>query len=409
MELRRRTVHLQQTAATMLAAGVFLAACAGSPVGSAGEDKAIKIGFAISNTGPYAKLGPLYTAGIEYYIDMVNKQGGCQVGDTKRKLQLSVHDDQSDSQTGARLVDRFITQDQTNLILGGYGTANVQAASAVAEKNKAIYINIGAVSASLYNRGFKYFFGATPRAEEYLNGMVDLALTQDPKPQTVAFIFSTSEFTQELSKKTRAYAEKKGMKVVFFESYPEGAKDVSALISKIKASSPDVVFAGTHEADAILIARQALAAALSPKIFGFSVGPTTPSFVKTLGDASEGVLGFTPWSAQQQKTSKLWGTTDKWAKGFQEKYGYAADYHVAGAFAAGEWLCQAITKASSAAPGDIAEAFRTNEFQSVSYEGTFGDNGWSEKSIGSIVQIQDGKQVLVWPGDSASKFRYPRE
>lgn len=409
MKLRQKSSHVQRTATMMLAAGVVLAACAGNPAGSPSENGPIKVGMAISNTGTYAKLGPLYTDGAEYYLDMVNEQGGCPVGDIKRKFQLSVHDDQSDPQTGARLIDRFITQDQTNLILGGYGTASVQAASAVAEKNKAIYLNMGAVSASLYDRGFKYFFGSVPRAQDYLNGMVDLALMQDPKPQTVAFIFSNSEFTQELSEKTRVYAEEKGMEVVFFESYPEGATNVSALISKIKASSPDVVFGGTHEADAILIARQAQTAGLSPKLFGLSVGPTTPSFIKTLGDASEGVVGATPWSAQEQKTSELWGTTAEWAKGFREKYGYDADYHTAGAFTHFELLCQAITKAGSATPDDIAKAFRTNEFQALSHEGAFGDDGWSEKSASSVMQIQDGKLVLVWPGAPASKFRYPRE
>jgi ABC-type branched-subunit amino acid transport system substrate-binding protein len=69
--------------------------------------------------------------------------------------------------------------------------------------------------------------------------------------------------------------------VVFFEAYPKGTTDFSAILTEVRAANLDVLGAATYFDDAVALIRQMKVINLSPKIYGVTVwAGTCPSFTR---------------------------------------------------------------------------------------------------------------------------------
>src|SRR5690242_10465682 len=78
--------------ASLVLAGA-LTACGGSS-GSSGD--VIKIGASIPLTGGLASFGAFEKWGYQHAVDAVNASGGISIDGKKRKVQLTILDDQTD-------------------------------------------------------------------------------------------------------------------------------------------------------------------------------------------------------------------------------------------------------------------------------------------------------------------------
>ena len=105
-------------------------------------------------TGIFGKDGNLVKDAYQLWAETVNAKGGIN----GHPVELVFYDDKSDPPTSAKLTEKLIINDKVDLLLGGFGSSLVFAASAVAEKNKYPLISGGASSNKLFERGFKYYF-----------------------------------------------------------------------------------------------------------------------------------------------------------------------------------------------------------------------------------------------------------
>src|SRR5689334_10573615 len=132
--------------AQLVVFSLFLAACGGKPAGApptgstSGDSTAssteIKIGTVLPLTGAFAASGKYFQQGYEMAIQEANSAGGVDVGGKKLQASLSVLDDGSNATTSRSLVERLVTQDKVNVLLGGYDTTLVQAQEAVPDQYK---------------------------------------------------------------------------------------------------------------------------------------------------------------------------------------------------------------------------------------------------------------------------------
>jgi len=90
--------------------------------------------------------------------------------------------------------------------------------------------------------------------------------------KTIALIGEDSLFPQAAVKGASELARKRGLQVVFAEAYPRGTTDFSAILTRIRAASPDAFGAATFFEDAVAITRQAKALNLNPRMYGATVG-----------------------------------------------------------------------------------------------------------------------------------------
>src|SRR5947199_10644976 len=149
---------------------------------------------------------------------------------------------------------------------------------------------------SIFSKGYKYTCGVLAPAQNYLRGIIDLVLTLDPKPATVAVLSADDPFSVEVADAVRTYAEQKGLQVAYYQKYPNASTDLRAPLTEAKAKNPDFFLNSGHLQESLAIMQQAKELGFNPKGFAFSVGPSIPDFETTLKSDSNFVMGGTQWT-----------------------------------------------------------------------------------------------------------------
>lgn len=223
-----------------------------------------------------------------------------------------------------------------------------------------------------------------------------------PKPKTFAFISADDGFSKTATKAAIERAKALGFVVVAEEYVPNATSDVSSALTKIKPLKPDVIVGSAHVVESIAIVRQSVELGVKPLAFAETIAPHTPDFVKTLGPASEGVLGSTQWTVKTAGKDKWFGSASDYAATFSKQFGGRAPaYQNAQATAACLALIIAAEKAGSVEPTKVRDEMAKLDEQTFFGPIKFSESGQNVVKAMSVVQIQNGHAVGVWPKDSA--------
>jgi branched-chain amino acid transport system substrate-binding protein len=393
-----------------LAVAGALAVTTAVPAPAAAADGTIVFGAALAATGSTAREGELTKEGYEFWKDYVNAHGGLKVAGKTYNVDIKYADDESNPQTAARLVEKFVSEDKVNFILGPYGSANSATAAAVVERLKVPMVEGNGAAQSIFSQGFKYTFAVLAPGTKYLQGILEMAQTLKPKPKTVAIATANDAFSVEVGGGAAAYASAHGMNVVYNNKYPANTTDVSAVVSGIKAVNPDIILNGGHLDEALLLQRTFKEQNVNAKIFGYSVGPDTPDYRKTLGKDANWVFGGTQWSptAKYEGAAGFIGDSKVYSAAFAKKYGHIPDYHNAESTAACLAFQYAIQKARSLDPLKVRDALQSLDV--VTFYGIlkFDSRGINMYKPMAVNQIQNGDLMTVWPlGVQNAKPMYP--
>ncbi len=380
---------------------VALAATSFSFVPSAvrADSDTIVFGAALAATGPNAREGVLTKEGYDFWKDYVNSHGGIKVAGKAYKVDIKYADDESNAQTSARLVEKFISEDHVNFILGPYGSPTSFAAAAVVERYKVPMVESNGASEKIFNQGHKFTFAVLSPARRYLEGVVDMALHQKPAPKTVAVVAANDLFSLEVASGAADYAQAHGLTVVYNNKYPADTTDVSGVVSAIKAANPDVILNGGHLQDALLLQKGFKEQNVLAKAYAYSVGPDTPDFRKSLGKDADYVFGGTQWSvtAKYKGAPGFIPTSQEFAKAFEAKYGHEPDYHNAESAAGCLAFQYAIQNAGSLDPQKVRDGLANLNVMTFYGLLKFDERGINMYKPMAVNQIQNGELITVWP------------
>lgn len=375
---------------------------------AAGET--ITFGAALAATGRESKEGRLTQEGYEFWKDWVNAHGGITVGGKKYQVAIKYYDDEDNPQTAARLVEKLISEDHINLILGPYGSSNTFAAAAVVERHKVPMIDANGAAQIIFNQGYKYTFGVLAPGKNYLQGIVDMASHLTPPAKTLAVTSANDAFSTEVAQGAVDYAKAHGINVVYQTKYPVDTTDVSTIVSAIKAANPDVILNAGHLTDALLIHKGLKEQNVMAKVYGYSVGPDTPDFRSSLGKDANYVFGAAQWSttAKYKGAPGFITSSAEYTKEFKAKFGHDPDYHNAESTAGCLAFEYAIQKAGSTDPQKVRDALADLDVMTFYGRIKFDSSGINTYKPMVVNQIQNGELVTVWPQAVAvAKPMYP--
>jgi branched-chain amino acid transport system substrate-binding protein len=370
-------------------------------------DKVIVLGAAISQTGKYAREGKFYVDGYTLAVDAVNKAGGVKVGGTPHKLALKLYDDQSDPNLSVRLFTRLVTSDKVNFLLGPYSSGITIPASAVAEKYEIPMIQGGGASGKIFDRGYKYIFGTLPRAEFYFQSAIEAAVKMTPRVQTAAILYSNEAFDRSVAEGARQWLKEQGIDRVYDEEYQPATQDFTSILAVLKSKSSELVLVAGHVENSLNFIRQAQAADVSPKMMVFTVGPPTADFRTTLGKAANYVYGITPWLPDMDVGGDVFASARDFDRQFRERFGYAADYHVASGAVDVLVYKLAIERANSLDARKVRDSLTNLDVETFYGRVKFETSG--QIAMGQVlIQIQEGKIVPVYAfGKTLGKAVFP--
>lgn len=259
----------------------------------------IRIGASMSLTGKYALTGGYGREGYLLCEKHVNEKGGV----LGRSIEFMIYDDRSDEKTAIGLYEKLITEDKVDAVIGPYSSPITDAVADVTEKHKRAMVAPMAAANSLWEKGRKYLVMLPSPLESASQGVLDLAARNGFK--TVALINEDGVVAKSIAKGASQLVKDKGLQLVLHESYPKGTADFSALLRKVKASTPDLLVVASLLEDAIAINRQTRELDVNVKMFGSSPYGGLPDYYKALGKSAEFVYSDSFWEAPHPGQSRV--------------------------------------------------------------------------------------------------------
>jgi branched-chain amino acid transport system substrate-binding protein len=372
-------------------AGVFVAVVvlwAGPAWASHRAGNEVLIGGAISQTGRYAEPAGRQVNSIKLWVDQVNARGGL----LGHKINLSLLDDKSDTQTAIKLYEKLITEDKVDLLLAPYSSGVTEAVANVNERYKMPFVAYGAASSPIWEKGRRYIFGINAVAEDYQKGAVHLAKQFGVKKAAV--IGEDSLFPRQSGKGAKDWAKKLGIDIVLDENYPQKQTDFTALLQKIRAAGAEAIFSNSYFADAAAQLRQLREQNINLKLFASTVGPGLPNFPEQLGNTADYVLGFSQWEPLPNLLKNP--GMKEYIEAYEKRFGEKPNYHAGNAYGGLQVTEAAVKKAGSFDNEKVREALATIETMTI-----FGRYKADEKGMnaheGLTFQILKGQRKIVWP------------
>ena len=259
----------------------------------------IKIGGAVSFTGPFASGGLESKFGYEQAVADINKAGGIYVKkfDKQIPLELIIEDDESDSTKCVARLEKMHSVDKVVAYLGPYGSTLCAASAGIAEKNR---VPILAVSFSLlapHQQGYKYLFSPFAKTDTGLEAIfatID-TINKAQRPSRVAVFAEKTDWGEELMHFTPEVAKKGGYTIVASKSYAVGTKDFSSLIIAAKSADADILLGVPAPPDGIALMRQIKELDYNPKVVIFWRAAGTPLWSANLKQNGDYVCFVSNW------------------------------------------------------------------------------------------------------------------
>jgi branched-chain amino acid transport system substrate-binding protein len=249
--------------------------------GPAQAQEPIRIGAFLSVTGPAAFLGDPEQKTLELFVERINAEGGV----LGRKLLLVSYDDGGDAEKARTFAKRLLEQDRVDLIVGGSTTGTTMAVVPLVEEAQTPFISLA--GAVVIIEPVKKWVFKTPHTDRMACEKIFVDL-RARKLTRVALISGSGGFDKSMRAECLKAAPRQGVEVVADETYGGADTDMTAQLTKIRASTAQAVLNAGFGQGPALVTRNYRQVGLTLPLYQ-SHGVASKEYVKLSGPAAEGV------------------------------------------------------------------------------------------------------------------------
>jgi branched-chain amino acid transport system substrate-binding protein len=381
----------------------------------------VRIGVIYPLTGPSASVGGELRSALELAADIINN-GAPGVADLPlgqgkglpnlkgARIKLVFADHQANPQVGATEAERLITQEKVVAIVGAYNSAVTATASQVAERAGIPFLNPESSSATLTQRGFKWFFRTTPHDDLFVHNafefLAELEKKKGIKPGNIATLNENGLWGTETGKLQARLAPDYKYTIVKQISYASKTTQLTSEVQSLKAANPNLVLQSSYTPDAILSMKTYKELGFAPDmILANNAGFTDTEFIKTLGKDAEYIITREVFALDLARSKPLIKQVNDL---FNQRYKINFTGNSSRTFTGLMVMADAINRAGSTDPEAIRKALAATNIEGkhliMPWDGVkFDDKGQNTLGRGILVQIVDGKYNTVWPFSMASR------
>src|SRR5690606_19062458 len=333
----------------------------------------VKIGILSPLTGAAAGTGQAQLAGFELAIEEINAAGGV-LGEP---LEIIVEDTKADAATAVAAFEKLMTEDGVEIIAGGYSSGVTLALIESFRTFQPIVSWIGGAVSGVGIDGFDgieeligqedWFFHVHPW--DYQNTEASSSFTVDTGVSTVALLHENSAFGGPGAQAAAALIEASGQDVVLTEAFQStltgGNGDFRAILSKVAAENPDMIFWIGYDSDVVPLISQIRELNLKPQYI-FGAPPGWPSEFDAAPEAQcvTGLIGYLPNLPNPEAATFL--------NAYRAMHGSDPDNYMAALAYAQLWsLADAINTAGTTDRAAVIDALETLTFRSPMGEWSF--------------------------------------
>lgn len=252
----------------------------------------IRIGLMCPLTGKWASEGQDMRRIVQLLADDINQSAAG--GIHGQPIEVIVEDDAGDPRT-ASLAAQKLASAGVVAVVGTYGSAVTEASQNILDEEGIVQIATGSTSIRLTEKGMPLFFRTCPRDDEQAHVAAKVIAEQQYKK--VAILHDNSSYAKGLADESLKELKKRNVPVVFFDALTPSERDYTAILTKLKAADPDLIFYTGYYNDAGTLLRQKKEMNWDVPMLGGDATNNT-DLVKIAGkEAAEGFFFISPPSA----------------------------------------------------------------------------------------------------------------
>lgn len=242
----------------------------------------IKIGFNVPLTGFAAADGQSSLNGAKLAVAQANAAGGVN----GEKIELVVYDDQASPKEAVPVATKLVEKDKVVGAASGSYSGSTRAAAGIFQAGKVPYVVAYAIHPDITRTG-NYVFRVSAMGEVQGRGGAKLVSSLGKKKVTIITV--KNDFGQALAAGFKEAAPKFGLQITGEYEYGMADRQFGAVVSKVKADEPEVIYASGYFFNAGPLVSQLRAAGITAPIIG-QEGYDSDKFIEIAGAASEGTL-----------------------------------------------------------------------------------------------------------------------
>jgi len=390
-------------------AGTAALALAALPGTAADYPEKVKIGYAVSKTGPNAGGAAMTTIpNYKLWLSDLEAKGGLEMPDgTKIPVEVIEYDDRSSAEEVVRGVERLAGQDEAHFILPPWGTGFNLAVAPLFDRYGYPQLAVSSVTdkAPDFVKRWPKSFWFLGGGHDYTNALAELLADQvkagtiNPK---VAMISVADGFGIDLVTAARPSFKDAGLEVVMDQTYPIGTQDFTTMLNEAKASGADTFVAFSYPPGTFALTEQAQVNGFNPKVLYLGVGVGFPPYGAKLGEKAEGIMTLGGIDPKNEKNMAYRERHNEVNGQYPDLWGSVITY------ASLQMLEEAVKRVGLDREA-VSEELSTGTFDTVLGETRLQDN--QLRDLWWVGQWQDGTLAGVAPADrkGASAVKLPKQ
>jgi len=375
---------------------ITLGLAAGLGLAFAGSAAAqIKLGVGGPITGGSAAFGAQLKHGVEQAVEDINAGGGI----LGQKITPSVGDDRADPKEGVSVANKFVG-DGVKFVVGHFNSGVTIPASDVYQENGMLVITPAATNPRVTERNLWNMFRVCGRDDQQ-GSLAGSIIADKFKGKRVVIVHDKTTYGQGLADETRKAMRAKGLRDVLYEGVNKDDKDFTALVSKVKAANPDLIYWGGLHDTGGLILRQMRAQGVRAPLMGGD-GITDDEFAAIAGPGAEGTLmTFSPDPRTNPQNKAIVDL-------FRKKRGFEPQAYTLYSYASVQIIKQAAEQAGTLDTKKVAEVMRAGK----AFKTVLGDIAFDKKGdVSNDGYIVGGKKkeryvLYTWKKGADGKITY---
>jgi branched-chain amino acid transport system substrate-binding protein len=248
------------------------------------EKIVVRLGHVAPLTGPQAHLGKDNENGARLAIDDLNAEN-FKIGAVAARFELLGEDDQADPRQGTTVAQK-LADSRVNAVIGHLNSGTTIPASRIYHDAGIVQVSPSATNPQYTRQGYKGAFRVFADDVQQ-GGVLGSFATGKLGVKRIAIIDDRTAYGQGLADEFEKAAKAAGATIVTREYTTDKATDFAAILTKVKSTTPDLLFYGGMDTQAGPMARQLKTLGVGvPMLFGD--GACTVEFHKLAGDGAEG-------------------------------------------------------------------------------------------------------------------------
>lgn len=346
----------------------------------------IQIGWGGPLTGDQAFFGKTWLNGAQMAIDEANAKGGV----LGKKLELVPLDDQADPKQATVVAQRHCDNAQVIAVIGHFNSGATLPAVPVYNKCRLLQVT-NSSNPKITQMGYDTIFRNIAN-DNMQGGDPARYAFEKLKSKRSAILHDKQAFGQGVAEVFEKTLRAKGVTITSVNGVTHGDVDFTAVLTKIKAENPDVVYFGGTATDGGLIVKQMRQLGIKAAYMGPD-GLYEKAFVEVATpSAAEGALvSFQAPPFDSTPDLKKWSADYK-AK-FKDEPGPYSPY----GYDQGRIVADAIRRAGKLDRDAVVKAARTTKLSSILVKSIeFDEKGDVKTPAIFLYKVKDGKFVLEW-------------